>query len=118
MQRHSLLIIEDVRAWQPDAGCIAAGDEYAVLAVRSYAAAGLGDAAIAHRIQLLTVELDPLDVGCDDAAFALARHGVIVGASARDIVGWLAQLALEVPGWPDDPEKLAWITRTALREAR
>jgi hypothetical protein len=117
MQRDSLLLIEAVRESQPDTDCIAAGDEHAELAVRCFAAAGLGDAAIEQRMRLFVVELDPL-VGCDSAAFALARHGVIAGAPAGDIVGWLALLALEgVPAWPDDPEKLAWITRTALGEA-
>jgi hypothetical protein len=117
MQRHSILTVEAVRVWQPDASCIAAGDEHATLAVRCYAAGGCGDAAIAQRMRLFVVDLDPQDVGRYNAAFAVARHGVIVGASDSDIVRCLAQLALELPDWPDDPEELAWITRTARREA-
>ena len=37
---HSVLTVEDVRAWRPDPACIAAGDEHVVLAMRCFAAAG------------------------------------------------------------------------------
>jgi hypothetical protein len=37
-------LLAAVEAWQPDAACIAAGDEYLTLALRCYAAGILSDA--------------------------------------------------------------------------
>ena len=112
----TFLTVDAISAWRPDADCIARGDEYAVLAVRCYAAAGLSDTAIAQRIWLFGAEVGPPDIDRYDAALALARHGAIVGAPARQIVTWLAYLAQVVPGWPDDPAEIASMTRAALQE--
>ena len=117
VQWHPVSSIEAVRAWRPDPTCIAAGDEHVLLAVRCFAAGGLSDAAITRRLRQTATELEPLGFGRYDAVLALARHGAVTDAPATEIVGWLAQLALQVPCWPDDPEELASITRTALQEA-
>jgi hypothetical protein len=82
-------LLEAVEAWRPDPDCIAAGDEHCELAARCYAAAGLSDRLIRGRLLFFAgPEIDPLDLY--DAALALARHGAIVGASAPEIVAWLA----------------------------
>ena len=112
----TFLTVDAISAWRPDADCIASGDEYAVLAVRCYAAAGLSDTAIAQRIWLFGAEVCPPVIDRYDAALALARHGAIVAAPARQIVTWLAYLAQVVPGWPDDPAEIASMTRAALQE--
>jgi hypothetical protein len=108
--------IDALQAWRPDTHCVAKGDEYAGLALRCYAAAGLGDAAIAQRMRLLAGNDEVAVVRHQDAALALARHGVAVGASARQIVTWFAWLAHQVPLWPDDPEEIAALVRLALLE--
>lgn len=108
------LSIDAIEAWQSDPDCVAAGDEYATLAVRSYSAAGLSNTAIAQRIQLFGT--NPAPPERYDAAIAVARHGAFVGASARQIVACLARLACEVPCWPTDPTELASMTRAALQE--
>jgi hypothetical protein len=113
----AFLTIEATTAWQPDVGCIVNGDEHALLAVRCYAAAGLSDAAITQRLRIFGAYADPPETGRYDAALALARHGAFVGAPPREIVAWLAYLALQVPCWPDDPEEIASMTYAALREA-
>jgi hypothetical protein len=92
------------------------GDEHAVLAVRCYAAAGLSNAAIAQRIRLFGADLEPPDIERYDAAVALARHGAVVGALARQIVVWLVHLACKVPCWPDDPHEIAAMVRGAMAE--
>jgi hypothetical protein len=108
--------IDAIEAWQPDLICIRAGDEHASLTIRCWSAAGLSDRAITQRIRrFFGIETDPPERY--DAALALARHGAFVGASAREIVGWLARLALEVQCWPDDPDEIASMTCVALREA-
>jgi hypothetical protein len=111
-----LLTVDAIEAWRPDAVCIAAGDEHAVLAVRCYAAAGLSDAAIAQHLQQFRADLEPLDIGRYDAALAVARHGAVVGAPARQIVAWLVYLACEVPAWPDDPHEIAAMARAVAAE--
>jgi hypothetical protein len=111
----TFLTVNAIQAWQPDVHCISAGDAYAGLAVRTYAAAGLSDSQIAQRMRL-DAAADPPFIERYDAAFALARHGARVGASARQIVAWLAHLAVEVPCWPDNPEEIASMTRAALQE--
>ena len=110
------LSIDAIEAWQPDYGCSACGDEHAALALRAYAAAGLANAAIAKRMRLFGPDLEPLDIGWRDAALALARHGAVAGASARQIVLWLVYLADEVPAWPSDPDEIAAIVRGAIAE--
>jgi hypothetical protein len=110
-------ILEAVKAWQPDPDCVAAGNEYCLLAARCYAAAGLGDRSIRRRfLHYAGPEIDPPEIERHDAALALARHGAIVGASASEIVVWLARLAIDVPCWPDDPAEIAAMTRAALQE--
>ena len=111
-------LLEAVEAWRPDPDCVAAGNEYCLLAARCYAAAGLGDRSIRWRfLHYAGPEIDPPEIEHCDAALALARHGAIVGASAPEIVAWLARLALEVPCWPDDPEQIASIALAALQAA-
>jgi hypothetical protein len=114
----TILSIEAIKDWQPDGTCIAAGDGHIILAVRCFAAAGLSDRAIARRIRLFGDYADLPDIERCDAAVAVARHGAIAGASAREIVELLARLSLEVACWlPDDPEAIAALTAAALREA-
>jgi hypothetical protein len=114
----AILSIKAIKGWQPDGACIATGDKHVTLAVCCYAAAGLANSDIAYRIRLFGAVADPPSIERYDAALALARHGAFVGASARQIVGWLARLALEVPCWePDDPAEIASMTCVALREA-
>ena len=110
----TFLTVDAIEAWRPDAVCLAAGDEHAHLALRCFAGAGLSDAAIAQR---LWQPFGATPECCDDAAIALARHGALVGASAHEIVKWIAGLALVVPCWPDDPEQIAMMSAAALREA-
>jgi hypothetical protein len=111
-----VLAAEVIEAWRPDAVCIAAGDEHAYLALRCFAASGLSDAAIARRLRRFGADLQPPDIGRYDAALALARHGALVGAPARQIVTWLVYLACEVPCWPDDPHEIAAMARGAMAE--
>jgi hypothetical protein len=112
----TFLTVDAIKAWRPDAVCIAAGDEHAYLALRCYAAAGLSDAAIAQHLRRLDADLQPLNIGRHDAALALARHGALVGAPARQVVAWLVFLACEVPCWPDDPYEIAAMARAAMVE--
>jgi hypothetical protein len=63
-----------IKAWQPDADCIAAGDEHAVLAVRCYAAAGLSNTAIAQRIRLFSADADPPNFLCRLVRDAIERY--------------------------------------------
>jgi hypothetical protein len=109
----TFLTVNASEAWRPDAECIAAGDAYVGLAARCYAAGGLSDSQIAKRGRLFGTDPDPPERL--DAALALARHGALVGASARQIVAWLVHLALEVSCWPDDPAEIAAMVRAALR---
>jgi hypothetical protein len=104
-------------AWRPDAGCVAAGDQYAGYAIRCYAAAGLSDAAVRRRYLRFAGEpIEPPEVDRHDAAVALARHAALAGAPKRQIIAWLTRLTVEVPCWPDDPDEIAAIARAAVRE--
>ena len=107
------LLRDCVQAWKPDAAGVATGDGFLILAVRCFAAAGLWDAEIEAR---LLQHMGPEPWSSTTAATALARHGAASGATSRQITEWLTYLAVEVPGWPDDPDLIAVIARTAVRE--
>jgi hypothetical protein len=111
----AFLSTEAIEGWEPDSACMATGDEHAIFAVRCYAAAGLGDTAIAQRIRIFGAESDLPDIERYDAVLALSRHCALVGVPGRQIVALLAHLAPYVPGWPDDPKELAAITHAALQ---
>jgi hypothetical protein len=90
-------LLAAVEAWQPDANCIAAGDEYAALMLRCFAAAGLSNTQIARRV------LDLAQVSADvdtpirrSAADAVAQQCAIIGVPLRHtIIAILAYLAAE-----------------------
>jgi hypothetical protein len=111
-----------VQAWQPDAACLAAGDEYTALhhvalAIRCYVAAGLSDRQIIDRV------LRNLDTATDvdtapehwNAAMAVARHCALMDMPLNHIIAVLAYLAVEVPCFPDADDR-AEIAEAALRE--
>jgi hypothetical protein len=113
-------LLAAVEAWQPDAACLAAGDEYLKLGIRCYAAAGLCDRQIDRRpldLAVISTEAETAsDIWHDDAAIAVARHCAIAGMSFAEIIGILVFLAAEVPGWLDDPDAIASLVRNALAE--
>lgn len=103
--------------WEPDDACLVAGDKYVLLALRCYAAAGLWDEAIDGRLlRQIGFAIEAQQMRHTDAAVALARHGAGAGVSVREIAVLLAQLAGEVPCWPDDPAAIAAIARAAVAE--
>jgi hypothetical protein len=104
--------------WQPDAGCLAAGDQYVGYAIRCFTAAGLSDAQINQRVcDLIGVCAYAYTPAQEryDAAISLARHCALMGMSPRHIVAVLAYLAAEVPCWPD-PDDIAEIAQFAVAE--
>lgn len=110
-----------IEAWQPDAECIAKGDEYLTLALRCYAAAGLCDAQIARRLLDLAGVSTPdeysIAIGPETAAVIIARHLALCGMCARDITLVLADCGGMLPAWPDDPDLLIHIANHAVEEA-
>jgi hypothetical protein len=110
------LSIEAIEGWEPESAGMATGDEHAIFAVRCYAAAGLGNTAIAQRIRNFGAEPDLPNIERYDAVLALSRHCALVGVPGRQIVTLFAHLTPYVPGWPDDPKELAAITHAALQE--
>lgn len=97
-----------VECWQPDVGCIAAGDRHIELAVRCWAAAMLSDYQISKRLR---------DFACPeqrsiDAPWAFALHCARSGVPAREVTVWLAEL-VKVPGWPDG-EEIAYLVIAAI----
>jgi len=97
----------------PDRGCLVAGDRYLDWALRSYAAAGLSDEGIARRI---ADQVGPPPVHLSDGAWAVATHLAAAGATFNQIIDILVRLASEVPGWPVDPDELAYVARAAIAE--
>jgi len=103
----------------PDAGVIAAGDEYLDLALRCYAAAILSDAQLSRRV----IERMPCEVLCctEDtgdryaAAVAIARHCAAMDVPLRKIIALLAYLSAEIPCWPD-ADDIAGIAEAAIAE--
>jgi hypothetical protein len=106
-------LLAAVRQWQPDARCIVAGDEYLALTLRCYAAAGLSDQQLTHRV------LDQVDYDMrhDAAAIAVARHCAWAGMTFAEIVDVLVYLAAEVPSWIDQPDAITSLVRDAIEEA-
>jgi len=106
----------DTRHATPDAQCVEAGDEYLRLTLRSYAAAMMSDHQIRGRI-LASLGLTEATVvnAQDDAAHVLAQHMAWAGESTNRIVEVLCSLST-LPAWPDDPEELTFIAKTAVRE--
>ena len=94
----AFLSIEAIESSEPDSACMATGDEHAIFAVRCYAAAGLGNTAIAQRIRIFGAEPDLPDIERYDAVLALSRHCAFVGVPGRQIVAFLARLTSSLPG--------------------
>jgi hypothetical protein len=105
-------------AWQPDAECLRAGDEYISLALQCWSGS-LSDLRIRRRLEhfaALVADDEPPDIGPSDAAIALARHCAIVAASPERTVQILARLSVAIPGWePTDPDEIASLVRAAYR---
>ena len=99
----------------PDVGCLEAGDDQLMLAVRCFAAAGLCDADIATRLR--DVAADLLAYTHTAAVEALAAHYAWAGATFLEIIDVLVWLAAEAPAWPDNPDEIAFIARRAIAEA-
>ncbi|HEX3403695.1 MAG TPA: hypothetical protein VHT74_25560 [Acetobacteraceae bacterium] len=107
-------VLAAVEAWQPDAACRAAGDEYVALALRCYAAAGLCDAQIIRRV-LDQVGIDAPDTDRYAAAVALARHCAKMDLPLNRIIAVLAHPAVHVPCFPN-ADDIAEIAIAALAE--
>ncbi len=107
-------ILDAVRRWAPDRRCLAAGDQHACIAVRCYAAGGLSDQQIVHRI-LDLLGVDYADTDRYSAAIAVARHCAAMDLPLRQIIAVLAYLAAEVPGSPD-ADDIASIAQAAVAE--
>jgi hypothetical protein len=100
------------------ATCLDAGDEYGLLQLRCYAAAGLSDAGIIRRAlrRLGIDEADQPVLRHDDAAIAIARHAAIVGMAPREIIALLARIGVDLPAAPSEPERIAIIVKSACEE--
>jgi hypothetical protein len=113
-------VLAAVEAWQPDAACLAAGDEHALMAVRCFAAGGLSDRQITRRILHrlgVSTEIDTeLGVWPYDAACAVARHAAVEGLPLRRIIAVLCELAVSLPGLPIEPNEIVAIARAAIAE--
>jgi hypothetical protein len=108
-------LLAAIEAWRPDPICLRAGDEHLTLAIRCFAAAGLSDAQVTGRVcDLIGVSLPEPPERCS-AAVAIAQHLAVCGMREREIVLVLADLAGQLPAWPDDPDELIWIARGADR---
>lgn len=104
-------------AWQPDAECLRAGDEYISLALRCWSGS-LSDLRIRRRLEHFAGLMadEPPDVGPSDAAIAVAQHCAIVAASPERTVQIFARLSVAIPGWePTDPDEIAALVRAAYR---
>jgi hypothetical protein len=105
-----------IQRWQPDAHCIAKGDEYAILMLRCWAAAGLSDKQIVKRIlRDLGVSGDLQEICYDTAAIVVARHCARVDMTLANIIAVLAHLVAEIPCWPSADE-IAAIAQAAVVE--
>jgi hypothetical protein len=107
-----------IQRWQPDANCIAKGDEFALLMLRCWAAAGLSDQQIVDRIldQLgVTATVDTHQDHCDTAAIMVARHCASIDMTLANIIAVLAHLVVEIPCWPSADE-IAAIAQAAVAE--
>ena len=108
-------VLAAVERWRPDPQCLAAGDEYARLALRCWAAAGLCDQQIAQRLLDLAGVSTEIDTDPDTIAVALARHCAAMGKPRDHIIAVLAYLAVQVPFWPA-ADDLAEIAIAAVKE--
>ena len=105
-----------IQRWQPDADCIAKGDEYAILMLRCWAAAGLSDKQIVERIlRDLGVSEDIPEICYDAAAIVVARHCASVDMTLANIIAILAHFVVEIPCWPSADE-IAAIAQAAVTE--
>ena len=105
-----------IQRWQPDADCIARGDEYAMLMLRCWAAAGLSDKQIVERIlRDLGVSEDIQEICYDTTAIVVARHCARVDMTLVNIIAVLAHLVAEIPCWPSADE-IAAIAQAAVTE--
>lgn len=105
-----------IQRWRPDTDCIAKGDEYAILMLRCWAAAGLSDKQIVERIlRDLGVSEDIQEVCYDTAAIVVARHCARVDMTLANIIAVLAHLVAEIPCWPSADE-IAAIAQAAVVE--
>jgi hypothetical protein len=107
-----------IQRWRSDADCIARGDEYAILMLRCWAAAGLSDKQIVERTlgQLATMAIvDTQHVRYDAAAIMVARHCASVDMTLANVIAVLAHLVAEIPCWPSADE-IAAIAQAAVAE--
>ena len=110
-------LLSAVQAWQPDAACLSAGDEYVRLAIRCYAAGGLCDRQIDHRVRTsVSSETDTPELERCSAAWTVARHAAWVGLRPKRIAHLLGRLSIWLPGSPDDPDEIASLVRAAVAE--
>jgi hypothetical protein len=118
VQPTSDLLLSAIKAWQPDPACLAAGEEYVDLALRSFAAAGLSDLSIIRRLlrcagYALTHDDPPWP---DEAMIAVARHAAFCGLPEQQIGRLLARLSTELPDCVRDPSEIASWVRAACQE--
>jgi hypothetical protein len=117
---HGATLPDVMTAWRPDAECIATGDNYAELASRCWAAAGLSDEGIRLRFLHYAGTPDvpkPLEIEPSDAARAFALHLTFVGLPPEETARRLGALATSIPGWqPCDADEIAALTEYARGE--
>ena len=100
----------------PDPKCFAAFNDYLALAVRCGAAAGLSDRAIARHAMRLIGCADTPDITTNDLAYVVAQRLARSAEPRSRIIKVLCMLAVEVPGFPVDPDEIDSIARIAIEE--
>ena len=109
-------LLHAIQKWRPDADCVAKGDEYAILMLRCWAAAGLSDKQIVERIQRDLGVSDDIPALCySDAAIVVARHCASVDMTLANVIAILAHLSAEIPCWPSADE-IATVAQAAVTE--
>jgi len=100
-------------SFEADEVCLAKADEHGVLLVRCLAAARLSDRGI--RLWMRHY-LDQTEPEPDEAAWLFAHHCGAARVPARQIVAWLCEVAVKVPYWLDDPDRIAELAEAAAGE--
>jgi hypothetical protein len=111
-------LLDAFQAWRPDPACLKAGDDALSLAIRCFAASGLCNRQIDHRVRT-SVSSDTADepeLERFSAAWTVARHAAWVGLRPRRIANLLGYLSVWLPGSPDDPDEIASLVRAAVAE--
>jgi hypothetical protein len=101
-------------ALRQDAGCIAAGDDHQLLAVRCYAAGMLADRQIVERMVALVGIEFVVDTERDTAAVELAHHCATMAVPIELAIAVQAYLVAADIGWPD-ADAIASIVQDAYR---